>query len=359
MSFKNEIEKVDKNFLVDQEIDKTGLAFYSPEKPPFRLYGVKREGDRFYRIPPSVAESVSEGVLTLAKHTSGGRVRFMTDSENIAIKARLINAGAGSNQSSMGRSGFDFYVDNVYAWSFLPPAEVPYGYESMKNLEEKKDRLITLNMPSYCGVYEFYIGLDEDARVWEAPDYTYEKPIVYYGSSITQGGCASRPGANYQNWISRALDTNYINLGFSGNAKAEIEIANYIAGLDMSVFVYDYDHNAPTVEFLRETHERMFKIIRDKRPDLPILLVSAPIAPSPRKGRDTEMFERRDVVKATYERALAKGDKKVWFISGDEFFLEVGNEFTCDHTHPTDLGFYFMAKKMIPVIGEMLRHREK
>ena len=108
MSFKNEIEKVDKNFLVDQEIDKTGLAFYSPEKPPFRLYGVKREGDRFYRIPPSVAESVSEGVLTLAKHTSGGRVRFMTDSENIAIKARLINAGAGSNQSCGGSHTTDY-----------------------------------------------------------------------------------------------------------------------------------------------------------------------------------------------------------------------------------------------------------
>ena len=353
----NDISKIDKNFLVDLEIDKTGYRFYSPEEKPFRMYGVKRYGDRFYRLPPEVAGRTSEGVLTLAKHTSGGRVRFMTDSMRIAIKAKLIASGSSARMGTMGTSGFDLYSGTECCGSFVPPHVMPNeAYESRMTLESKEMRLITINMPIYCGVHEFYIGLDEDAVVLEAPDYTYEKPIVYYGSSITQGGCASRPGTIYQNWISRALDANYINLGFSGNAKAEEAIAEYIAGLDMSVFVYDYDHNAPDTEYLIKTHERMFKTVRAAHPDLPILMMSAPIAKSPRRAPDDPMFIRRDVVKATYERAVAAGDKNLYFIPGDELCSEVGNEFTCDHTHPTDLGFYFMAKKMLPVLGEMLKN---
>ena len=355
MKVTNDISKIDKNFLVDLEIDKTGYKFYSPEDAPFRMYGVKRYGDRFYRIPPEVAEKTSEGVFTLASHTSGGRVRFMTDSMRIAIKAKLIASGSSACMGTMGTSGFDLYSGTECCGSFVPPHVMPNeAYESRMTLESKEMRLITINMPIYCGVHEFYIGLDEDAEILEAPDYTYEKPIVYYGSSITQGGCASRPGTIYQNWISRALDANYINLGFSGNAKAEEAIAEYIAGLDMSVFVYDYDHNAPDTEYLIKTHERMFKTVRAAHPDLPILMMSAPIAKSPRRAPDDPMFIRRDVVKATYERAVARGDKNVYFIPGDELCSKVGNEFTCDHTHPTDLGFYLMAEKISPVIGEIL-----
>ena len=90
------------------------------------------------------------------------------------------------------------------------------------------DKLVTLNFPCYGRLCELFVGLDEGATLNEAPEYKYVRPVVYYGSSITQGGCASRPGMSYEAIISRNFNYDYINLGFSGNAKAEDEMIEYI-----------------------------------------------------------------------------------------------------------------------------------
>ena len=354
-----EITKVDKNFAVDVEIDKTGYKFYSVDEEPFRIYGVSREGDRYYRMPTAVSRTVSDGVDVLNKHTTGGRVRFVTDSECVAVKVKLINPDPGPNMSRMGCAGLDVYDGKNYAGSFVPPMNMPNSaFEARKTIEPSKERLITVDLPSYCGVHELYIGLNEGATLKRAPDYTYEKPIVFYGSSITHGGCASRPGATYEAWISRTLDTNFINLGFSGNAKAEPEMAEYISGLDMSIFVYDYDHNAKDADYLRKTHERMFLTVREKKPDLPIVIISAPVAKvAPCAGLNRQFDERRKVIEETYNRAVARGDKNVYYIPGNSFFDAIGNEFTCDHCHPTDLGFYFMAERITPVLRNILENK--
>ena len=136
----------------------------------------------------------------------------------------------------------------------------------MIDFDDRKEREITINFPLFTEVCELYIGLQKGCKLEPASEYTHQKPVVYYGSSITNGGCASRPGNTYQAVISRMLDCDFVNLGFNGNAKGEQEIADYIKGLDMSVFVYDYDHNAPTPEHLLDTHEKMFKAIK-KDPD--------------------------------------------------------------------------------------------
>ena len=176
-------------------------------------------------------------------------------------------------------------------------------------------------------------------------------PVVYYGSSITQGGCASRPGMAYQNIISRWYNCDHINLGFSGNAKGEDAIAEYIAGLKMSVFVYDYDHNAPNVEHLKKTHKRMFDIIRGKNPNLPIIIVSMPKYPL----TNNEVL-RREVIKETYKTAKSQGDNNVYFIDGCEMMrFKGGNEATVDNCHPTDLGFRRMADWIGEAVGKALK----
>ncbi len=349
------VTAVDKNFKVDLEIDKSGLNFYSVDEEPFRIYGIKRIDDRYYRMPPKVAETVSDGVSTLNEHTAGGRVRFVTDSKRVAIIANLCSVELHPHMCLTASSGFDIYADGVFAGGYRPAVSMPNSaYESIRDLGERRERLITINFPLYTGVKNLYIGLDKGAALLPAPDYKYEKPVVFYGSSITQGGCASRPGTCYQAHISHQLDTNYINLGFSGSAKAEREMAEYIAGLDMSAFVYDYDHNTPSFEHLTETHGRMFDTIRKSHPSLPIIIVTAPVAKSPIESFNETMSKRRQIIKATYDNAIASGDKNVYIIYGNEFFDDVGNEFSVDHCHPTDLGFYFMAKKMIPVISKAL-----
>ena len=142
--------------------------------------------------------------------------------------------------------------------------------------------------------------------------------------------------------ISRALQTDYINLGFTGNAKAEDEIAQYIKNLDMSVFVYDYDHNAPTLRHLEATHQKMFFTIRESNPNLPILILARPSY----KLNEAEK-QRFAVIQKTYTDAIVAGDRNTYFIDSSTLMKYARNDGTSDSCHPNDLGFYSMAKSLI------------
>jgi hypothetical protein len=145
------------------------------------------------------------------------------------------------------------------------------------------------------------------------------------------------------------LNFDYINLGFSGNAMGEDEIANYIASLDMSVFVCDYDYNAPTAEHLAATHDKLYRKVRAAHPSLPIIFLTRP-RPHYR-DIDLRSFE---VVKKTYEQAVTDGDKNVSFIDGRSLFAIAGTDGTVDATHPNDLGFLSMASRIAEVLGPIL-----
>ena len=119
----------------------------------------------------------------------------------------------------------------------------------------------------------------------------------------------------------------------------------YIKKLDMSLFVYDYDHNAPTVEYLKNTHEKMFRAIREENPDLPIVMMSRPLY-----TLENDDLARRDIVMATYKNAVAAGDKNVYFLDGPQLMSLCKNEGTVDNCHPTDFGFASMAQ----AIGDLI-----
>ena len=194
---------------------------------------------------------------------------------------------------------------------------------------------------------------DKNSEILPPEPYATEFPVVYYGSSITQGASASKPSGAYQNLLSLFLNIDHINLGFSGNAKGEQSMADYIASLKMSAFVMDYDYNAPTPEHLKETHEPFFKTIREAHPNLPILILSRP-----KYYPNDEELLRRDIVRQTYENALSNGDKNVYFIEGNTLMSdEIKDLGTVDGTHPTDLGFFSMAKRIEPMLKEMLNMR--
>lgn len=345
---------IDKAFKVETKIEKEGLKFFSPEEEPFKIYGVYRDNDRYRRLPEDVAKATSEGVHRLHANTAGGRVRFITDSPYVAINVKVDNAEPFDHFAYTGIAGLDLYVKqedgDIYTKTFRPPHFGVSEYESIMDFEKKAMREITINMPLYADIKELFIGLDENSVIKAPTPYKIEKPVVYYGSSITQGGCASRPGMAYEAIISRALDVNHINLGFSGSAKGEQPIVDYIKNLDMSVFVMDYDHNAPSIEHLEETHEKMFKEIRKVQPDLPIVMLTRP------KYYLTDIEQKRlEIVKKTYDNAISAGDKNVYFIPGNTLIpAKIGSECTVDTCHPTDLGFFSMAQRIIPVLKEIL-----
>lgn len=343
-----DVSKVDNNFVIETKIDKNDIRFYNIEDAPFKIYGVFKENGKYRRIPENVARKVSDGVYMLHSNTSGGRVRFVTDSPYIAIHTKMDDLGKVPHFALTGSIGLDMYVNNHYAKTFVPPFDIKDGYESLFEFDKKEQREITINFPLFSNVSELYIGLQEDAIIKEAAPYKNAKPIVYYGSSVTQGGCASRPGMSYPAIISRKFNYDYINLGFSGNAKAEDEITEYIKNMDMSVFVYDYDYNAPSVEHLEKTHEKMFKAIREKNPFLPVIIMSRP------KHFLTEVEKtRRGIIENTYLNAISVGDKNVYFIDGSALTGLCKDDGTVDNCHPTDLGFVSMAEALTQVICDI------
>lgn len=344
----NDISAIDPNFKIETQINKSDIKFYNINESPFEINGVFYADGKYRRLPESVAKSVSAGVLALHTNTAGGRVRFKTDSPYVAMHAKMPNIGKMSHFALTGSAGFDLYVRDDgqrYISTFMPPFFIENGYESVIELGHSEMREIMINFPLYSEVSALYIGISAKASVCPPEPYRIQKPIVYYGSSVTQGGCASRPGCSYQSILSRRFDCNYINLGFSGNAKAEDEIAEYISNLEMSVFVYDYDYNAPTVEHLAKTHQKMFQLIRAKNPDLPIIMMSRP------KYYLTKEDEMRlEIIKSTYNSAKENGDNYVYLIEGGTLMQMAGNDGTVDGIHPNDFGFASMAA----AVGDLL-----
>ena len=354
---------------------KSDIRYYNISEEPFRIYGVFFENGKYRRMPEEVAKSVSTGVLKLHDCTSGGRVLFKTDSPYIAIYAKMPTIGNMTHFALTGSAGFDLYerIDGKQEFvnTFKPPVTLKdgyetvselgfglyrktgkseYGYESVLDVGNGGIREYVINFPLYSEVESLYIGLSNKAKVQMPEEYQQGKPIVYYGSSITQGACASRPGNSYEAIISRKLNRDYINLGFSGNARGEDAIANYIKDLPMSFFVYDYDENSMTAEYLQKTHEKMFLTVRAKNPDLPVLLLSRP-----KYRLNKEEIKQLDVVKSTYQNAINRGDRHVYFVAGNEIFDETFEEIaTVDHCHPNDCGFYRMSQKIGEVIKEVL-----
>jgi len=341
-----DISKIDKNFKVESKIEREGLTFYDIDETPFKIYGVFREGEHYVRMPTDTAKSVSERVVSLYRHSAGGRVRFVTNSPYVAVSIKLDRVYKMSHFAFTGSIGCDVYSGTRYIGTVVPPTNVTNEYEGVIDVPFNDEREYTINMPLYSETDKMYIGIKEGSILKAAPDYEIKKPIVYYGSSITQGGCASRPGNAYQSIISRELNADFINLGFSGSALAEDEMAEYIANLDMSAFVYDYDHNAPNLEHYKNTHEKFFKTIRKTQPDLPILMMTRP-----EYYLDEDESARLQVMLNTYNNAIAAGDKNVYYIKGPDLIESVREFALVDGGHPNDSGFVSMAH----VVGSKLK----
>ena len=338
-----DLAKIDKNMGAANVIeDKSGYDFYDIDEAPFRIYGVEKKNGKYRRLDENLAKRVSRGVDILHTNTAGGRIRFVTNSKSLAFLIKCDGGLPSENGAYLNRVALDVYADGRFFGVTRGGNSYPNTYyEAIVKSQgiAEGDKTFTVYMPNYGEIHQVYVGIEKGATLSAAPDYTYEKPIIYYGSSITQGGCASRPGNAYPSMLERMLDSNYINLGFSGNAKGEPEMAEYIASMEMSVFVYDYDHNTPSREHLLATHEPFYKIIREKNPDIPIVMISMP------KYDLTEYdLDRYKIIKRTYERAVEAGDKNVYLIFGKELLSGIESDGLCDGCHPNDLGFRYMAE---------------
>ncbi len=355
-----DIVKIDPNLKLASALEEKDIVWNNALGEPFRLCGATAQNSPdapLMRIPQEIAKSVSDGVAWLNRHTAGIRVRFATDSPYIAVKMEWGGFRFMGHMAGAGSSGADLYRVKDGVHRFVGAVFPGYNYEEVTQGVEGLIRVpaemtdYVLGLPLYNDVDRLYIGVKEGCRLTAGvEEYRNEKPVIFYGSSITQGGCASRPGNCYQGHLSRSLNMDYINLGFSGSAKGEQEIADYIASLDMAAFVLDYDHNAPNPEHLKKTHYNFYETVRRAHPDLPIMMISRPDY-----AGSWDANQRLAVIADTYHRAVESGDQNVYFINGADFFAgELADSCTVDGCHPTDLGFYFMAQVIGPVLKRIL-----
>ena len=329
------------------------MAEYSMIDRPRKSYGLAvAEPGKIRRLPDDVFDKVNDGVTGLSWHTAGGRLRFRTDAEKIGIKYTLSGEPSMGHMAFSGSSGVDCYFEEadgaVYSGCAHPESgrREAAGEFWRRNYPKNSGVVdVTLNLPLYNGIESLTLTFPDDAKIEPPTPYEIEKPIVFYGSSITQGGCASKPSNAYTSIIAEKLCADHINLGFSGSARGEETICRYIAGLCMSCFVMDYDHNAPDPEHLRRTHLPFYKMIREAQPELPIIFVGRP-------DYDTwvdDAEKRAEVILDTFSYAGNIGDRNVYYVPGRDLFeREMRGHCTVDGCHPTDLGFWRMAQ----VIGE-------
>lgn len=350
------IESIDGNFKVETNIEKNDICFCSVLQDPFSLHGLHYKNGQFCRMPEEIAQKVNPGVHFLYSNTSGGRVRFQTNSQYIAISAKMKNVGKMPHFALTGSAGFDMYIgkneNSKFISTFCPPFDITDGYESIFEFQNCEMREITINFPLYSDVCELYIGLQKSAFIDAATPYKTQKPVIFYGSSITQGSCASRPGNAYPAILSRWYDFDFVNLGFSGNAKGEAIMAEYIAGLDMSIFVLDYDHNAPTSEYLLNTHFNMYQTVRKAHPGIPIVMMTKV---SMDRISDNSS-KRREIIFKTYRDAKDNGDNNIYFWNGSKEFAPYVDYGTVEGCHPNDCGFYVMAESLRKVFDNILSY---
>lgn len=353
--------EVDANMLVSTKIKEPDIRFLDVRGKPFDIYGLynPRGESAFKRLPDDVGTNVNNGVARLYLCPAGGRVRFSSDSAYVAIKAAMPYVGKYDHMPLTNVCGFDLCIDTDAGSRFYRPFRpgwgVSEGFEAVLRFPDRRMRYFTINFPTYSPVSSLYIGLERSAAVGGGLKYRSPLPVVFYGSSITQGACASHPANTYESIVSRRMNLDFINLGFSGNGLAEESIARYMASLDMLAFVSDYDHNAPDAAYLESTHRRLYEIIRGKNPNLPYIMLSRPDY----DVNAEESVARRDVIIDTYHAARTAGDNNVYYIDGQGIFRGPDEDLcTVDGSHPTDVGFMKMADAVERILTRALRRAD-
>lgn len=311
------------------------------------ILGVEGRGwddtESYYdRLPSRARGLVRDEVWGLSRHSAGMLLRFRTAADSILV---AWDGGEGMNHfAASGVSGLDLYRRmEDGSWRFIAVGRPEEGrtVRMLTRNRSGESRDYLLHLPLYHQVTKLEIGIPAGDQCYLLPPPP-GKPIVFYGTSITQGGCASRPGMAYTNLLGRWLERGTINLGFSGNGRMEPEMARLLAELDPALYVLDCIPNVGAK--IGELTGPFVRILREKRPQTPILLVE-----------DARPADHPDNValREAWRELVAGGDRAVYLLRGQRLLLDDG-EATVDGVHPTDLGFVRMAEEMRPAISALL-----
>ena len=315
----------------------------------------KRDFDRL----PGKAEGVVRGpVWNLSRHSAGMCVGFVTDAPEIHVRYRLLlERLAMPHMPATGVSGLDLYGRDGQGLDRWVAVLRPESQEIEKSLAEglaPGARRYTLYLPLYNGVESLEIGIEKGGSFQPVPPRE-EKPLLFYGTSILHGACASRPGMAFPAILGRRLRRPVLNLGFSGNGRMEPEVGALLAELDPRVYAIDClpNMNAETVS---ERAAPLVRQLRQARPDTPILLVedrsftNTPFFPA----RKEHHRKSREALRRAFRELTESGVEQLYYLDGDHL-LGLDGEAATDGSHPNDLGMVRYADAYEPVLRAILK----
>lgn len=325
-------------------------------------------GAGFYtRLPQQMEGKVRQAVWDLGQNSAGIAVVFCTDSKTVGAKWTLLNNFSMAHMPGTGIRGLDLYSRIDGRWYFTGTAQ-PNGKESINVFARKLsgNRVdYIMYLPLYDGVTELSIGVDSTAAFYESQKGRLvnagKAPVLFYGTSVTQGGCASRPGMVYTSMVQRNLGVEAINLGFSGNGRMDGVMADAIAKLKTSAVVIDCLPNC-TQQIIKDSADYFVRTIAAADRDRPVFLVSNFRFPAYwLTGDDQAETERENALwRAVAERLKKEGFKNVHYVDIEgktmkEAATGPDYEYTVDGVHLTDLGFMRMGKFYTKMLKKWVR----
>jgi len=313
--------------------------------------------ENYYRVQEEDRAKLTKAVQNLALRPAGINITFQTNSKSIAAKWKLKPYKVQANMTPIGVNGLDLYGWNGKGWQFVYvgiPSKDENSTTLISNLDGKM-RHYKIYLPLYTELSSLEIGIDESAEIKPAdPAYINQKKVAIYGSSITQGSSASRPGMAYPSILSRKLNVETINLGFSGNGKMEIEIADILAKIPADVYIMDCVPN-PSPQQIKERSYPLIAKLRKLKPGVPIIMMESIQREFSNWNSEanTKLTQQNAEFRITYDRLIREGNKNIYYIKSSELTGD-DHEATTDGTHLSDLGFMRVAEAVQKVLKPLL-----
>jgi hypothetical protein len=329
-----------------REIKYYGKNFFSLEGT---LIPDSLKQNRYDRLPISYKDIVRKPVWDLSKSSAGMSIRFISNSNVISIKWTILNDLKMNHMPDTGIKGIDLYFKNKDKWQYINTGR-PEGIKNesilIDNMTEKM-REFKIFLPLYDGIVNIEVGIDSESII-KKPLKKNKKTIIFYGTSITQGGCASRPGMAHTNIISRKLDFDCVNFGFSGNGIMEQPIAKLISESKPLFYVIECMPNMINAENVTNKTIPLVDTIRENNTEAPIVLVDyfIPTTSILDKKTENEIRGMNLALKTEYEKMISEGYNNILYVKSKNAIGD-DNEGTVDGVHFTDLGFIRYADFLI------------
>lgn len=337
------------------------LVFYDARQ--FAVIGKFHNEKNYLRLPSRYKGVVRDQVWIESLCSAGISIRFRTNASIISVKWTLPVNEKSWNHSSSGVDGVDLYAYTGSGWQYVNTGlakDTANNFTLIKQ-GEAVYREYLLNLPLYNTVLSLAVGVNADATIGmpEKKLLIEKKPVVYYGSSIAQGGSASRPGLAYTNILSRKLDRSFVNMGFNGEGTFDASVGQAMSEVNAALYIIDCTPNSKK-EIIYERAVQLVKLLKEKKPTIPVLLVEGYYYDNTffEKNGTANVDAKRAELKKAYDTLKKAGIKELYYKKGDGM-TGSDHEATIDGVHLDDIGMQRFSEQILPIIRSVLKKEGK